>query len=54
MKPPPTLAEREAAFQRHLETTVEYFAAVIANGDQPWFTNPEKLSRLGIDRKSVV
>ncbi len=36
----------EKAFQRHLETTVDYFAAVVDNGGEPWFKNPDKLARL--------
>lgn len=35
----PPDADREAAFQRCLETTVAYFAAVEANGDTPWFNS---------------
>jgi hypothetical protein len=29
--------EREAAFERYLETSVPYFEAVEANGGTPWF-----------------
>jgi hypothetical protein len=29
--------EREQAFMRHLFNTADYFAAVLAAGDLPWF-----------------
>jgi hypothetical protein len=29
-------AEAEAAFQRYLESTVEYNSAIVAAGDTPW------------------
>lgn len=29
-------ADAEAAFQRYLESTVEYNAAIVAAGDTPW------------------
>ena len=32
----PSEADREAAFQRHLEATVNYNAAIEAAGDEPW------------------
>jgi hypothetical protein len=38
--------EREAAFERHLERSENYFAAVEAAGDLPWYEDPEKLGRL--------
>lgn len=50
----PTEAEREAAFQRHLETTVNYFAAVEAAGDTPWFRSEDKLARLGLSGLSDI
>lgn len=28
--------DREAAFQAYVESTVEYFAAIEAAGDEPW------------------
>ncbi|MGY4650025.1 hypothetical protein [Mycobacterium sp. URHB0021] len=31
-----TEAEREAAFQRYLASTVNYFEAIEATGDEPW------------------
>lgn len=33
-------------FQRHLERSENYFAAVEAAGDLPWYEDPEKLSKL--------
>lgn len=44
----PTEAEREAAFQRHLESTANYFTAIEAAGDTPWFRSEDKLARLGL------
>lgn len=32
----PSEAEREAAFQRYLESTVAYNAKIVADGDEPW------------------
>ncbi|WP_071289462.1 hypothetical protein [Mycolicibacterium llatzerense] len=43
-----TPEDREAAFQRLLANTVNYFEKVEAEGDLPWFKDPEKLDRLGI------
>jgi hypothetical protein len=31
-----TETAREAAFQEYLDSTVEYFAAIEAAGDEPW------------------
>ncbi len=39
-------ADRETAYQRLVETTVEYNAAIEAAGDLPWFKDPVKLARL--------
>lgn len=33
-------------FRRHLERTANYFAAVRANGDVPWFEDPQRLAAL--------
>lgn len=43
---PTTEREREAAFQRHLVSTVEYNAAIEAAGDLPWFRDPKKIAKL--------
>lgn len=50
----PNEAEREAAFQRHVESTVNYFAAVEAAGDTPWFRSEDKLSKLGLSGLSEI
>jgi hypothetical protein len=42
--------EREAAFQRHLESTVNYFAAIEAAGDKPWFSSVEERRELFMRR----
>ena len=34
-----TEAERELAFQRYIESTTNYFAAIEAAGDRPWFNS---------------
>lgn len=39
-------ASREAAFQGHLEATVEYHAAIVAKGQTPWWQDSEKLACL--------
>lgn len=39
-------ASREAAFQGHLEATVEYHAAIVEKGQAPWWQDTEKLARL--------
>ena len=41
-----TADEREAAFQRHLESTANYVAAIRRAGDLPWFQDPEHLAKL--------
>lgn len=51
--------DREAAFQRHLDGTVNYFAAIRAAGDLPWFEDAERLERLeerypGISRLPAI
>ncbi|CAN5549183.1 hypothetical protein BH11ACT6_BH11ACT6_29810 [soil metagenome] len=38
--------QHEAAFQHHLATTQNYFAAVRAAGHLPWFEDPVKLAEL--------
>lgn len=48
-----TEEQHESAFQRHVERTENYFAAIRANGDQPWFSvgHPRRakaLERLGL------
>lgn len=40
--------DREDEFQRYMELKTEYFEEVEANGDVPWFKDPEKLAKLGI------
>ena len=45
--------QREAAFQRTLASTVNYFQAVRDAGDLPWFEDPAKLARLGITSTGV-
>lgn len=37
-----SIHEREAAFQRYLEQTANYFAAVVERGDSPWFSSQEE------------
>lgn len=39
-------ADREAAFQRYLGSTVNYNAAIQESGDLPWFRDPVKLGKL--------
>jgi hypothetical protein len=39
---------REQSFQRYLASKVEYVAKIEANGNTPWFKDPEKLTKLGI------
>lgn len=41
-----TTDEKEQAFLRHVESTENYFAAVRANGEVPWFEDPEHLATL--------
>jgi hypothetical protein len=38
--------DRKAAFRRYVAHTEPYNAAIEAAGDQPWFRDPEKLSKL--------
>jgi hypothetical protein len=41
-----TADEKEQAFLRHVENTENYFAAVRANGNVPWFEDLEQLAKL--------
>lgn len=41
-----TAEDREEAFQRHLASTANYFATLRANGNVPWFEDPEHLEKL--------
>lgn len=45
----PTPEQQEAAFQRLVESQVNYFEQVRASGDVPWFEDPAKLAKLGIE-----
>ncbi|GAA1671178.1 hypothetical protein MMUR_47790 [Mycolicibacterium murale] len=42
------VADREQAFQRYLEKTVNLFAKIEDDGEVPWFKDPEKIADLGI------
>jgi len=45
-----TAEQREAAFERYIETSAPYFAAVEANGDKPWFSSVEERRELYMRR----
>lgn len=40
-----TAAEVDEKFRAYLERTEAYNAAIIASGDVPWWSDPERLSR---------
>lgn len=45
-----TPEEREAAFQRYLELSAPYVAAIEAAGDEPWFSSVEERRELYMHR----
>jgi hypothetical protein len=45
-----TEAEREEAFQRYLELSAPYVAAIEAAGNQPWFGSVEERRELFMRR----
>ena len=42
--------EREAAYQRYVELSAPYVAAIEAAGDQPWFSSEDERRELFMRR----
>ncbi|MGZ4542527.1 MAG: hypothetical protein ACXVXI_05260 [Mycobacteriaceae bacterium] len=48
-----TTDEKEQVFLRHVESTENYFAAVRANGNVPWFEDLEHLEKLEVSYPGI-